>query len=203
LSYTAICYDIYHTLSHDIYCKKICMSHTGRGVGTAPQMQASESSTECLSQRHPSRTLHGMSAWRIASVPHRSLWRLHHVFEIKCVTVPWLSDPALITSRPGAAVTTYVIRWSPMTGLLQCRLDWGTVSHPSSRFLFVNDSSQSRLWSSLINKHEGNLGKHLTGDRARTLLFTLPFVPSSAGPHFSRVYKIPCYSIYNGIYHEI
>lgn len=84
-----------------------------------------------------------------------------------------LRDPQLITSQPGARITTHVIsneRLAAVWARLRDRLS--SVDAPSSMVQVTQDYA-GHFYDMYINKHDG---KHLTGDRVRILLLTLPFL---------------------------
>jgi hypothetical protein len=91
------------------------------------------------------------------------------VFEIERV----LRDPALITSRPGAAVTTYVISNDRLAAVWARLRDRLASVDSSSSMVQVTQDYAAHFYDMYINKHEG---KHLTGDRVHILLLTIPFV---------------------------
>lgn len=84
-----------------------------------------------------------------------------------------LRDPALITSNPGTSVTTYVIS-NDMLAAVWARLRDRLASVDSSwSMVEVTTDYAAHFYDMYINKHDG---KHLTGERVRILLLTLPFL---------------------------
>ena len=122
------------------------------------------------------------------------------VFEIERV----LRDPALITSRPGAAVTTYVISNDRLAAVWARLRDSLASVDSSSSMVQVTQDYAAHFYDMYINKHEG---KHLTGDRVRILLLTIPFVLRDLiAPEvcsYTRNIQIMSYCIYHDIYHDI
>ena len=122
------------------------------------------------------------------------------VFEIERV----LRDPALITSRPGAAVTTYVISNDRLAAVWARLRDRLASVDSSSSMVQVTQDYAAHFYDMYINKHEG---KHLTGDRVRILLLTIPFVLRDLiAPEVcshTRDTQIMSYCIYHDIYHDI
>ena len=84
-----------------------------------------------------------------------------------------LRDPALITSKPGAKVTTYVISNDRLAAVWARLRDRLASVDSSSYMVQVTQDYAAHFYDMYINKHDG---KHLTGDRVRILLLTLPFV---------------------------
>jgi len=84
-----------------------------------------------------------------------------------------LRNPALITSQPRAAVTTYVISNERLAAVWARLRDRLSSVDASSSMVQVTEDYAAHFYDMYINKHEG---KHLTGDRVRILLLTLPFV---------------------------
>ena len=138
---------------------------------------------------------------RTPSVSHQFLIGLYGdyiipstVYEIERI----LRDPALITSRPGAKVTTYVIsneRLAAVWARLRDRL--ASVDSSTSKVQVTQDYA-AHFYDMYINKHEG---KHLTGDRVRILLLTLPFVLRDLiAPEVCMQYTLIYIMVYNMIY---
>ena len=84
-----------------------------------------------------------------------------------------LRHPSLITSPPGAKIPTYVIS-NEMLAAVWARLRDRLASvDSSSSMIQITEDYAAHFYSMYIDKHEG---KHLTGDRIRILLLTLPFM---------------------------
>ena len=84
-----------------------------------------------------------------------------------------LRHPSLVTSRPGAAIPTYVISNERLAAVWTRLRDRLSSVDSSSSMIQITEDYAAHFYDMYINKHEG---KHLTGDRIRILLLTLPFV---------------------------
>lgn len=106
-----------------------------------------------------------------------------------------LRDPALITSQPGARITTYVISNERLAAVWARLRDRLSSIDASSCMVQVTQDYAGHFYDMYISKHDG---KHLTGDRVRILLLTLPFVlrdliTPEVSVHGWHTCYIPCY----------
>jgi hypothetical protein len=111
-----------------------------------------------------------------------------------------LRDPALITSKPGARITTYVISSERLAAVWARLRDRLSSVDASSSMVQVTEDYASHFYDMYINKHEG---KHLTGDRVRILLLTLPFVLRDLIEPEVMLYVIRHNILYKMLYHTI
>ena len=84
-----------------------------------------------------------------------------------------LRDPQLITSQPGARITTHVISNERLAAVWARLRDRLASVDASSSMVQVTQDYAGHFYDMYINKHDG---KHLTGDRVQILLLTLPFL---------------------------
>jgi hypothetical protein len=84
-----------------------------------------------------------------------------------------LRHPSLVTSKPGAKIPTYVISNERLAAVWTRLRDRLASVNSSTSMVQITEDYAAHFYDMYINKHEG---KHLTGDRIRILLLTLPFV---------------------------
>jgi len=109
-----------------------------------------------------------------------------------------LRHPSLVTSKQGAKVTTYVISNAMLASVWARLRDRLASVESSTSMVQITPEYASHFYDMYINKHEG---KHLTGDRIRILLLSLPFVLRDLiAPEVSNTYIMICIMEHNMIY---
>jgi hypothetical protein len=91
------------------------------------------------------------------------------VYEYKKV----LCHPSFVTSKPRAKIPTYVISNERLAAVWTRLRDRLASVDSSTSMVQTTEDYAADFYDMYINKHEG---KHLTGDRIRILMLTLPFV---------------------------
>ena len=104
-----------------------------------------------------------------------------------------LRHPSLVTSKSGAKIPTYVISNERLAAVWTRLRDRLASVNSSTSMVQITEDYAAHFYDMYINKHEG---KHLTGDRIRILLLTLPFVLRDLiAPEVNLCY-ITCYITY-------
>ena len=104
-----------------------------------------------------------------------------------------LRHPDLVMSKPGSQITTILVSNDMLAGVWARLRDRLSSVDSSSSMVQVTEQYAACFYDMYIDKHTG---KHLTGDRVRILLLTLPFLlrdliaPELTGMLYSALYLI-------------
>ena len=84
-----------------------------------------------------------------------------------------LRRPDLVLSKPGAKVPRYLVSNEMLAGVWARLRDRLSALDSSSSMVEVTKDYATHFCDMYVDKHEG---KHLSGERVRILLLTLPFL---------------------------
>jgi hypothetical protein len=106
-----------------------------------------------------------------------------------------LRHPSLVTSKPGAKILTYILCNERLAAMWTCLSDRLASVDSSTSMVQITEDYAAHFYEMYMNKDEG---KHLTGDRIRILMLTLPFVLRDLiAPEVNLLYAVLQNMLYN------